>query len=215
MSSLPHLPSMPVVAAVVGTAIASFAVALWLGPAWNIWVTTGAAASATLAIGWMSAGQALRAQLVTTPRGVAQGLAGGILLTGVTHLSYALTAPLVPGLSQEVRRLYDLLEAPPGPLAAIPILTAVVLAEELVWRGILLPALRTRLRAWPAIALATVLYALPQLASSSWVLVAAALGCGAVWTLQRERSGSLVVPTVTHLTWDILVFVAFPLGAST
>jgi membrane protease YdiL (CAAX protease family) len=55
------------------------------------------------------------------------------------------------------------------------------------------------------------LYALPQAGSGSWLLMAVALGCGALWTLQREWTHGLLVPTITHLGWSLCLFVLVPL----
>jgi hypothetical protein len=54
------------------------------------------------------------------------------------------------------------------------------------------------------------LYVLPQIAFRSPLLVIVALSCGLVWGALRVRTRGLLAPLVAHLTWDLLVFVLFP-----
>ena len=59
--------------------------------------------------------------------------------------------------------------------------------------------------------LSTACYAIPHLCSGSWLLLGVVLICGVIWSSLRVMTGSLVVPLLTHLVWDLGVFVMFPL----
>jgi membrane protease YdiL (CAAX protease family) len=86
----------------------------------------------------------------------------------------------------------------------------VVAAEELVWRGLAIDLFSKSLGRSGAVLLASLVYVLPQIAFRSPLLVIVALSCGLVWGGLRVRTGGLLAPLVAHLTWDLLVFVLFP-----
>ena len=170
-----------------------------------------AAGAVSIALAGLLFGPTLRRALAPNRRALTQGLLGVLVLTAATFGAYSCVRHAIPEVASEVRRLYGLLTAPPGPRAAIPLLTLAVLGEELVWRGVLYPALTQRMSRPVAVGIATLLYALPQAGSGSWLLVALALGCGSLWTLQREWTNGLLAPTITHLGWSLCLFVVAPL----
>jgi membrane protease YdiL (CAAX protease family) len=56
------------------------------------------------------------------------------------------------------------------------------------------------------------LYALPLVASGSWLLVIIGITAGSVWTLVRLRSNGILVSLVSHGMWSCATFIAFPLA---
>jgi membrane protease YdiL (CAAX protease family) len=57
-------------------------------------------------------------------------------------------------------------------------------------------------------------YALAALPLGSSLLVLCAFLCGVVWGGLRSATGSLVVPILTHVIWDLGVLVVWPLVPS-
>jgi CAAX protease family protein len=98
-------------------------------------------------------------------------------------------------------------------------LCAIVLAEELVWRGLVLEELTERLgtrRGWLVAALLYALAALPTvyltgdgIAGPNPLLVLAAFGCGLVWTFLAGRFGRLLPGAVSHLVFTYFSAVQF------
>lgn len=194
-------------AAIVGVvATVSFGLALGLRKQVDVWPSTALAAVLSGGLALAVAHPTLRSRLRGGWRPLVVGpLAGGVLVL-LTHLLYRATSALAPGITEEVAQLYASLEAWPGPIGGLPVLVLAVIAEELVWRGVLLEALLERAPRAAAAAVATGLYALPQAVTGSWIPVALALGLGAVWTAQRLRSGGLLEPLLCHLVWSTAVF---------
>jgi membrane protease YdiL (CAAX protease family) len=98
-------------------------------------------------------------------------------------------------------------------------LIVIVLAEELVWRGMVLDELTAAYgnrRAW---VLATLLYALAALptvyslrdplAGPNPLLVIAAFGCGLIWTFLAGRTGRLWPSAMSHLVFTYFSAVQF------
>lgn len=211
---LPAPPVWRLYAAVAGACLL-FAAALATRDRLSVWLSTGLAAALAMTLCFWVAGPSLRRLFRTRPGNVLQGLAGGVAMAWLTHLLYPPTVALLPNLAQQVEGLYADLTAPPGLVAALPVLVLVVVAEECIWRGVLVDAVLGNAaggrRMLAAVVLSSLVYTLPQLGSGSPVLFALALVCGVVWAAQRLWSRSLVTPTLTHLVWNLLVFVAFPL----
>jgi membrane protease YdiL (CAAX protease family) len=89
------------------------------------------------------------------------------------------------------------------------------LSEEVMFRGLLYPALRRRLRIWPAILLTSALFGAVHvlnvvttgaLAASALQAVAAAMS-GLVFLALRLRTGSLWPAILYHAAWDFGTFV--------
>ena len=59
--------------------------------------------------------------------------------------------------------------------------------------------------------LGAVLYALVHLWAKNGVLILAAFVCGLVWGRQYLKNGSLIGVIVSHVLWDITVFIVAPL----
>jgi len=98
-------------------------------------------------------------------------------------------------------------------------LVVIVLAEELVWRGMVLDELTAAYGTRRGWVIAAVLYALAALpttyslrdpiAGPNPLLVIAALGCGLVWTFLAGRFGRLWPSAVSHLVFTYFSAVQF------
>jgi membrane protease YdiL (CAAX protease family) len=159
--------------------------------------------------------RALRSRLFVGPRrdvvvDVVVGVVVGVASIVVTHGAYPLLARATPSLAPEIARLYVLAGVTPSTLVATEL---VVLAEEVLWRGAVVAALRGR-GVLPAVAQASsaALYAAAQSGGGSSWLVAAALGLGAVWgALAVLRGGRIVAPLIAHALWTLVILGAWPL----
>jgi len=202
---------------VVALATLAFGLALLAKDAVNVWWVTGAAALVTLAAAAWTDRRRLAGLLAPRRRDVLLGLGSGMALVVASHGLYVLAILWVPGLGWAVRQLYAGLQAPPGPLAAVPVVALVVLAEEVVWRGLLLDELLARLGAERSrranlIALASLAYAIPHLVAGLPLLLLAALALGAVWATLRLTTGGLTAPVICHLVWSAGLAALWPLA---
>jgi len=206
----PRSASLASTITVVSLATVSFATALALRDAVNVWLTTSIAAMVALMMTRLGDPEAfqefrrLRARAAWAAVGIA------LLMIAATYLLYA-ESYRVPGLQPQVRELYLVFTSEPGRYGAAPIIAFVVLAEEVVWRGVLLRALEQRVGPLGQVVLATLLYSLMQAASGSWVLWGLSVLLGLVWTLQRVLYRTWAAPLITHLIWDGTVMILYPL----
>ena len=189
---------------------AAFCLAMGLREVLNIWIGTGSAAVISiLLLRRLSSPPSFRASDDLVRRGVT-GLLVGLVMSIATWVLYPISVDFVPAIGVEVPKLYGLLRQFPGPVWAFPVLALVVGTEELVWRGLAIDLFSKPLGPSGAVLVASLVYVLPQIAFRSPLLVIVALCCGLVWGGLRVRTDGLLAPLVAHLTWDLLVFVLFP-----
>lgn len=144
-----------------------------------------------------------------TRRAIVSGLLVGFGMTLATYPVYALMQSLVPELSSHVAVLYA--AAHETTLAeALPWTIAIIVAEEVLWRGALLYVLAQRVRPTTALVISVASYAAAQFGSGSWIVMALALVCGTLWTLQRRMTRSVLSPLIAHLIWTPTVILLYP-----
>jgi membrane protease YdiL (CAAX protease family) len=95
---------------------------------------------------------------------------------------------------------------------------AVAALEEIVWRGLVMRSIQDVSGSFRAVAITTLLYAAAHLPTLSLLrmppagynplVVAAALGCGLVWSLMVVRNGRLTPAVLAHalFSWSIVEF---------
>ena len=197
---------------VLALSIASFCLAMGLRGVLNIWIGTGTAALISVLLLRRIDDDIPARWFPTSTSAIVSGTAIGVAMAVGTWVLFPVSAELVPAIGVEVPRLYDLLRQPPGPVWALPVLVFVVLTEELVWRGLAIDVFGQSVGPARAVLLASLAYVLPQIAFRSPLLVVIALVCGAIWGALRVMTNGLAAPLIAHLTWDVLVFVLFPVS---
>lgn len=161
-----------------------------------------------------------RALLKPSRASVAAGVAAGALMVVATHLAFRVIVTLSPVVAAGTGQLLHLLNVT-GFSSAVRSMLIVLIAscEEVTFRG-LLPASSSTSSTrphWPShrerkqILAFAVAYALTTLPLGSPLLVLCALTCGSLWGLMRIATGSLVVPLLAHVIWDLGVLVVWPL----
>ncbi len=191
---------------------------LLLAAAWHarfahgLWIIEAIAGIVGISLALFAFGASLRTALGLSKRNAAAGFGLGLLLVIATQISARLLLPHLPEVLAETRRLYALMQGPFGAAHYAPLIAVVVVAEELVYRGVVTTLCEQRLRPMQTVVCATALYAVPLAASGSWLLVAIGVTLGACWTIARLRSQSLLLTLLAHFLWSCSTFVVFPLA---
>lgn len=84
--------------------------------------------------------------------------------------------------------------------------------EEIFWRGYIQKKLTTKYGKYAGLIMATVIYAGVHIPTFNPVLILAALVCGLFWGYLYLLTDTIVVVLISHMIWDPLIFVAFPLN---
>ena len=197
----------PLLVTLVGT---TAMIAAWLlTPRYGPWACNGLAAPVSIiaALRW-------RTRTERVPYSVASILGSfalGVFLAILTWCVAPIVAHRLPAVGRELARLYATLSHSPGPARAAPVLVLSIIAEELVWRGVLVDWCQPRMNRGRTVLLVTASYSLPIVFSGSWLLLLVAFGLGTVLAAQRLYCRTWIAPFITHLTWNMLVFVVHPL----
>jgi membrane protease YdiL (CAAX protease family) len=138
-----------------------------------------------------------------SPARVAWGLAAGLAQVGATKLLLALG----PALAAKSAPLYAW-QAGHSTAYLLATLPIIVLAEELVWRGVVTRSVKGRRDA--RVLAGALLFAAAHVASGHALLLAAAVACGAFWGALAEYFDDLTPPFVAHLLWDAALLFVWP-----
>jgi uncharacterized protein YbjT (DUF2867 family)/membrane protease YdiL (CAAX protease family) len=171
------------------------------------WMGMTVAMGLALAGAWNVA--SVRKRLKPSVLRVAIGLGAGVALYGITVVAAALLFALGPEWETAARSLYAW-KVGHSPIFVAVTLAMIVLAEEVLWRGVVARFLMERCGTVPGVVLGAAIYAAAHLAAFNPVLAVAAFGCGLYWGLLYAATDELVSPTVSHLLWDVLLLFAFP-----
>jgi membrane protease YdiL (CAAX protease family) len=175
----------------------------------NIYAVMGPFALSVALVTLALASSKLFVWLRPNARAVLSGLGVGAAMTLGTYPAYALLRSFVPGIEGQVAALYT--AAHQTTLAeALPWVVAIIVAEELLWRGALLYVLARRVPPALAMAISVASYAAAQFGTGSWIVMLLALVCGTLWTLQRHLTRSLLSPLLAHLIWTPTVILFYP-----
>jgi hypothetical protein len=175
----------------------------------DVYSIVGPYALAVIAVVAVVQRRALAQLLAPSRPSVLAGLGVGVAMTVLTYPAFWLASELVPSLSGQVADLYRAAHsASPG--WALAWVIVILAAEEFLWRGAIIEFVEKRGSVSLALSLSLGSYALAQLGTGSWLVAAAALVCGAIWTLERHFTRSLVAPILSHLIWTPTVIVLWP-----
>jgi membrane protease YdiL (CAAX protease family) len=142
-------------------------------------------------------------------RAIGIGLAVGVAMTVLTYPAFRLAAAAFPSLEGHVQSLYSGARSTTLP-RALAWVVSVIVAEELLFRGALPDTLSRYVPERSAYAISLVVYMLAQLGTGSLIVTSMAAVCGAIWTLERRLSGSLLAPLISHLLWTPCVILLYP-----
>jgi membrane protease YdiL (CAAX protease family) len=151
----------------------------------------------------------LIAMLACDLRSILLGLGVGAGMTLLTYPVFALAVKIMPGLQAQVAGLYHFATTT-SVSAALFWIGTLVIAEELLFRGVLPHVLQPWASQGRAFALAVLIYAAAQLGSGSFIVFLIALGCGTIWAALCRYTGSLTPGLIAHGIWSPTILVLFP-----
>ena len=146
------------------------------------------------------------------PRSVVLGLASAAVLSVVFRAGDRFARRFVPGGDAQIRELYALRTLRPQPEIAIRLAAIIGPAEELFWRGLIQEVLMARYGRWTGAALAATTYAAAHVVTGNFTLVGAAGVAGAHWCALYAAGVPLGALVVSHVAWDLWIFLVRPTG---
>jgi membrane protease YdiL (CAAX protease family) len=161
---------------------------------------------------------ALRAPLRQTrirPRDVVLGLLSAASLYLTFRIGDRFARRYVPSGERDIADIYALRALRPRPEIAARLATVIGPAEELFWRGYVQDGLIGAFGRGPGSALAAMAYGGVHLVTGNFTLFGAAGIAGAHWCLLYAAGMPMGALIVSHVTWDIWIFLVQPTEPTT
>ena len=147
------------------------------------------------------------------PTEVGLGLASAAALYGTFKVGDAFARRFVPGGEQQIQDIYTLRTIRPRPEIAARLATIIGPAEELFWRGLVQSALMERYGRWTGAAMAAAAYGGVHVVTGNFTLFGAAGVAGTHWCALYAAGVPLGALIVSHVAWDVWIFLIQPTGA--
>ena len=138
------------------------------------------------------------------------GAAAAAALYGVCALGRAIAGRLLPSAPGQISDVYALRAQAPWPVIALLLILVVGPGEEVFWRGLVQWGLVRRFGPGLGWGAATAIYGGVHAAAANPMLILAALVAGGFWGLLYLRIGRIAPLIVSHVLWDLAVFLLLP-----
>jgi len=139
------------------------------------------------------------------------GVFSAVLLYFVFYAGNIITGFILPFENVQVMSVYNNKAGVDLRLISFLLVFIIGPGEELYWRGFIQKTLSAKLGSRKGYLLGTALYAGVHILTGNFMLVVAALVCGLFWGFLYEKEKSIVPVIISHVIWDLFVFVLFPL----
>lgn len=139
------------------------------------------------------------------------GVFSALLLYGVFALGNLLIRSIFPGGAENISGVYDFKGSASELRIFLLMLLIIGPGEELFWRGFLQARLMKRWGTKKGFIAATLIYTGVHLLTGNPVLILAALTAGIFWGLMYLYFRSLTANMLSHIIWDISIFLLLPM----
>jgi CAAX protease family protein len=143
------------------------------------------------------------------------GLASAAVLYVTFQVGDRFARRFVPSGDRDIREIYALRTLRPKGEIAARLGTVIGPAEELFWRGLVQSELMARHGRWTGAAMAVMAYSGAHVATGNVTLVGAAGVAGLEWCALYAAGVPLGALVVSHVAWDLWIFLVQPTGEVT
>ncbi len=182
----------------------------------NFWLMMSISTLLLAAFAWIL-GRPLMRKNEWNRRNIGMGLLSAAILYGVFWMGHQVLLlaenilPLLSHRAENLSAIYANRGELPALWNALLLFFPIGFSEELYWRGLVQKHFTTRMSGLAAFLLAATIYTAVHIPTGNVVLILAALVCGIFWGGLYLWSGSLVPVLISHMVWDPLIFVIFPI----
>ena len=155
------------------------------------------------------ANPALR-QTRVKPRDIGVGLGSAAALYGIFQVGDRVARAVMPSGAADIDEIYRKRTLAPTSFIAPALALLIAPGEELFWRGLVNQYLAQQLGPTAGNAAGAVIYGGIHLVSGNLTLTGAAGIAGAFWSLQYLFDGSMGALIVSHVAWDVWIFLVQP-----
>jgi membrane protease YdiL (CAAX protease family) len=145
-------------------------------------------------------------------RDLAGGLGSAAGLYAIFQIGDRMARRIMPAGDREIAGIYELRSAAPRPAIATALALAIGPGEELFWRGLVQRGLMRRYGRVRGTLIASSIYGGVHLVSANLTLTGAAATAGLYWGALYAREQRLAPLIISHVSWDIWIFLIAPTG---
>ena len=146
-------------------------------------------------------------------RDVVLGVGSAAALYAIFRVGDRAARRVMPRGGEDIDQTYALREIRPLPELAARLALVIGPAEELFWRGFVQRRIQRTSGRWAGAALAAGAYGGAHVASGNATLIGAASVAGAFWSGLAAAGMPMGALVVSHVAWDIWIFLLAPTGS--
>lgn len=139
------------------------------------------------------------------------GIVSAFLLYGLFYFGYNVMKSS-PIFTQGVNQVYGLRSSEPSWFITMLLIFPIGPGEELYWRGLIQRTFAEKKGSYAGLGIASIAYALVHLPTLNPPLILTAFIVGLVWGSLYKFTNSLVPGIISHILFDITIFVILPLA---
>ena len=133
-----------------------------------------------------------------------------VALYGVFQVGDRFARRFLPTGSADIEDVYRRRALAPTPFIALALALLIAPGEELFWRGLVNSYLAQELGPVKGNALGATIYGGVHVVTGNFTLFGAAGIAGAFWSLQWLVEGRMAAQVVSHVVWDLWIFLVQP-----
>lgn len=144
------------------------------------------------------------------PGDLVLGVGSAGALYGIFRIGDVLARRIMPRGAEDIGSIYELRNAAPRAGIAAALATVIGPGEEIFWHGFVQRSLQRRLGGVPAWLMTSCIYGLIHLVSENLTLTGAATTAGLFWGGLFAREQRIAPTVISHIGWDIWIFLIAP-----
>jgi membrane protease YdiL (CAAX protease family) len=140
------------------------------------------------------------------------GLASAIALYGIFYAGNFFSNLLFNNAQGEIASIYNFKGNASSVRIFLLMMVVIGPGEEILWRGIIQRKLMQNTSRLAGFIIATAFYTLVHIFTGNFMLVMAAMVAGIFWGWMYMKYHSIAMNIISHLIWDITIFLLFPIS---
>jgi len=141
------------------------------------------------------------------------GVVSAGLLWVIFYIGNQVSTQLFDFAKPQISSIYNLRDGTKSAFIALELFLLVGPAEVIFWQGLVQSGMMEKLGDMKGFILTTLIYSIVHLFSFNFMLIMAAMVCGAFWGFMYMvfKPRNLVPLLISHALWDVMVFVILPI----
>jgi CAAX protease family protein len=140
------------------------------------------------------------------------GVGSAAALYGIFQVGDRMARLVMPAGDREIASIYQLRSGAPRRAIAAALALVIGPGEELFWRGLVQRNLERKFGRVRGTLIASSIYGAVHLVSENLTLTGAAATAGLFWGVLYARDQRISPLIISHVTWDIWIFLVAPTG---